>query len=1019
MDTQRHKISIKSTLIRLFFIPIIFLVLLIVLQTVYSINTQVDSIVKIQQQKNEYLTKLGNSYLSNIKILTTYLGNNISKLSPEHWEELLKETQNNYPVFQNFHLLNYEGEIIYQFSETLSQEGLDFSQEKYFKEALEKQESIFSEPVPSLYTKEISVKCLSAVPIKKDLYFLVADLSLQEIFERILNSSQEEGQISFLLDSKGNLLAHPDRTWVQDYPNLGDLDILTSKDERTQTPNIFKAKISSSNSKERWYIGNAIQMDEGWILVSAESITKASQQLIFLVLLTLISILITSSIFFITQMRGLRKITSSIAHLIEISERIARGQYDNQSDFQETFFEVTTLQESLVHMSETIRDRDLILEQKVEERTETLRILYALNQKMIDAKGITELILSILTEIPALRTEAALIGNSRNTESGLEMELKYLWFNGNRKNLESHPSIVLNKDDIEMSSFLQSNDPRFIKHIDVSQEVSPKLKDFFHNARLSHLFMIPLQGAEMGKAIIIFSGNGLLEFSFNEISLIKSIQKNLSIIIENRTLLKKLKDRADELAQARNKEVKLREEAEQANNSKSLFLANMSHELRTPLNSILGFSQILRRAENMSKEQRDYIDIILKSGEHLLSLINSILEISRIEARKISLEKNIFNLHQFLNDIVTLFNPRFNKKKLDFKIQFSENLPEYIETDAVKLRQILFNIIDNSIKYTEKGSVIFSVKSFKKDRDQIKISFLVKDTGNGISTKDQKKIFQVFEQTSQTSTVGGVGLGLTITKQYVKLLGGDISVSSEENKGSEFHFSIITKLPDRNKLQKKKEREGIITGLEPNQPIYRILIAGEDNDNLKLIYQTLKSVGLETYMISQQEKVSEMIEKLNPALIWLNHSKNFNGINIGRELETNNVESKLKIILYMDRSIKKNMQQEHINEFDNITILPLSQEEILEKMSFYLGLQYTYSGFHDQEKVPDHEIIIDIPEAYKGDFINALRQGDLEQIHKQLNGLKGIHKSTRKRLKEMIEEFRFHDIVELISREEN
>lgn len=233
-----------------------------------------------------------------------------------------------------------------------------------------------------------------------------------------------------------------------------------------------------------------------------------------------------------------------------------------------------------------------------------------------------------------------------------------------------------------------------------------------------------------------------------------------------------------------------KEKAETANKAKGIFLANMSHELRTPLNIILGYSQLLQGSTGLNSEQIDYLKTINNSGRHLLGLINKILEISKIEAQKVVLEETTFDFYTFMGELEAMFKHDTMSKDLDLFVQIDQQMPRFIEGDEGKLRQILINLIGNAVKFADKGSV-FIRTSFRKQGQDIILLVEVEDTGPGISKSDIDRLFQYFEQAeSGRKKQGGSGLGLAISREYARLMGGDITVSSVPGQGSIFRLSV-------------------------------------------------------------------------------------------------------------------------------------------------------------------------------------------------------------------------------------
>ena len=470
---------------------------------------------------------------------------------------------------------------------------------------------------------------------------------------------------------------------------------------------------------------------------------------------------------------------------------------------------------------------------------------------------------------------------------------------------------------------------------------------------------------------ILYLENNLTNSAFTSKhqEVLNILSSQIAISIENAQLYENLENKVVERTQnleiAQKDALDAKVKAEDANRAKSVFLSNMSHELRTPLNAILGFSQLTTRIPQLTKTAKENLSIINRSGEHLLDLINSVLEMSKIEAGIDSLTIKAFDLYKTMDEIESLMRNRSDIKGLDLVFECSNKLPQFVETDENKLHQILLNLLGNAIKFTTKGSITLRLRpeennSSTGDEKSVKLLFEIEDTGPGISEKDIVNIFQTFTQSSQGPDVQeGSGLGLSISRELVKLLGGDISVKSNLNKGSTFSFYIIAKIADIKKIEIKKSYKTVI-GIEPGSTApdgspFRILVVEDKFENRTLLSRLLTEVGFDVKEAENGKQGLDITRDWQPHLIWMDiRMPVMNGYDAVKEIQSTTAKDNAirpVIIALTALAFKEEKEKVLSKGFDDFARKPFKIDDIFEKMGKHIGVKYIYEG-GDRESGP-------------------------------------------------------------------
>jgi signal transduction histidine kinase/CheY-like chemotaxis protein len=470
---------------------------------------------------------------------------------------------------------------------------------------------------------------------------------------------------------------------------------------------------------------------------------------------------------------------------------------------------------------------------------------------------------------------------------------------------------------------------------------------------------LQLDNLENVKIDVNTKGNNELKILENAFTgMIQNLLQTRSELYKNKELLEiRVAERTAELKESRETLKIAKEKAESASRAKSTFLANMSHELRTPLNSILGFSRLMTHENNLNSGQIKNLEIINRSGEHLLNLINNVLDIFKIEAGRVELEESPLDLCQFSQELASLMSARAREKGLDFTLEQSPNLPRHITVDGGKLRQILINLIGNAIKYTAQGGVTVKIDfspSCRENRSnetvprtpsQFNLRLAIIDTGSGIHTEDRDRIFAPFVQLeNRPSTEAGTGLGLALCRQYADLMSGTIRVAGEPGKGSVFHVEIpVTELPSED-IPVETQRSRVI-GLAEGHPRYRLLIAEDQSENRLLLRKLLEPLGFDLREAVNGQEAVALFAQWQPDFIWMDiRMPVMDGLEATRHIKATDAGKKIIIAALTAHALEEERELILAAGCDDFVRKPYREQEIFEVMRKHLGLKYVYEA---------------------------------------------------------------------------
>ncbi|MEH2067568.1 MAG: response regulator [Nostoc sp.] len=560
-----------------------------------------------------------------------------------------------------------------------------------------------------------------------------------------------------------------------------------------------------------------------------------------------------------------------------------------------------------------------------------------------------------------------------------------------------------------------------------------------------------LFGNQLWGLLASYQNSALRQWKSEEVNIVVQISNQLAVALQQAQLLAQMQKQSQALQEAAIA-------ADAANRAKSEFLANMSHELRTPLNAILGFTQLMSHDGALSTEHQQNLTIINRAGEHLLNLINDILEMSKIEAGRITLNLSSFDLIRLLQNLEEMLRFRATSKGLELVFEYTSELPQFVQADESKLRQVLLNLLGNAIKFTDTGRVTLRVRmgsgtedTKTRERSDAKtinlfvssfqsLIFEIQDTGCGIAPEEINLLFQAFGQTETgRKSQQGTGLGLAISRKYVQLMGGDINVTSTVGKGSKFTFDIKISLAAASEVHTKQTKRRILS-LAPAQNKYRILVVDDATDSRLVLIKILTAIGFIVEEAANGEEAIALWQQWQPHLILMDMRMpimdGYEATKIIKATEDtiiSNLKSKIQIrktIIIALTAHAFEEQREAMSKAgcDDFINKPFRKEELLEKLSEYLGVQYIYQeetyqiGNPNQEGAETMLTLTDIapllsvmsPEWVK-QIYNAAAQCSDDLILELIEQIPVENAALQKFITDLAQNFLFEKIMELTS----
>lgn len=473
----------------------------------------------------------------------------------------------------------------------------------------------------------------------------------------------------------------------------------------------------------------------------------------------------------------------------------------------------------------------------------------------------------------------------------------------------------------------------------------------------------------------------------------------------------------EDLAQAK-------EAADQASRAKGAFLANMSHEIRTPMNAILGFTQLGLRDPSLSGEQRQRLETISRSGEHLLSLINDVLEMSKIEAGRTTLNPAPFDLHALVEDLGMMLQVRAEAKQLRLAVEVAPEVPRYVVTDENKLRQVLINLLGNAVKFTDRGGIALRVGT-RTEASGPRLVVEVEDTGMGIAEEERSRIFGYFEQSAGGARVGGTGLGLAISQRFIQLMGGEITVESTLGEGSTFRFDLPLQESEPTAVTSTAEARRV-TGLKPGQPAFRVLVADDRLENRELLSQLLQTVGFQTLEATNGAEAVAAFEKSRPDLVMMDlRMPVMDGYEAIRRIRDMAEGADIPILAVTASAFAEERDRVVAAGANAVIGKPYREEELFSKLAEHLGAEYTYE---DETAAPESAAgasagptsadLEGLPSELVARMRTATVNADLDQLLEMIREVSAQDVSLAAALEKLAQSYQYDALLALFTREE-
>ncbi len=923
--------------------------------------------------------------------------NRVQDLETEQQSRLLASLANLRSDYHMLALLNAEGDETLRVGDLLETEATNYVGTPFFETPRTSKASYFG-PVsrdPGSGRPLMRISFPAFAEESNELRgLLLATVDLAELWEQVAERPPEPGGAVYLLSEENQVLAHPDRDIIRQPVSY----VLP------QTNGFFPGL-----NGEPAVVGLArIEVGEQTLTVVAErqenqalALAISARSLIWVVLAGSLVIAVFLSLLVVRwRLRPLEMLSAAVggeSSSVEFAERV-RIRAPN---------EIGDLASAYNRMSGQLEDMAGRLEKQVEARTDQLARRAA---QLEVAAEIARQISAALDPLQLLDRIAFLIAREFHyyqvdiyllDESGTSAVLRASARRDSRPALA--PGLPLEVGGNSVVGYAAAQAESYVSH--AAADGQTEQRDPPDPLILTEI-AIPIMSGSQVLGVLNLKSETVTTPAEYVLSILQTIIDQVAIAILNTRLYNELAEHARELELQAAELTRAKSEAEEASQAKSEFLANMSHELRTPLNGILGFTQILLRNPSLSAEQRTGLEVIQQSGEHLLMLINDVLDLSKIEAQKMELQPVAFPLSTFLQGVIGTCRPQAQQKGLSFVFEEIGALPENIRTDPKRLRQILINLLGNAVKFTAAGEIVFRVRSLSESRAQPGeqaadiIRFEIEDSGEGIPEAFRDKIFLPFEQASREEKAEGTGLGLPISQTIARLMESEIKFESRVGQGSRFWFDLVLPVVEAATDTASPHRWDII-GYQG--PLKTALIIDGNEQNRLILTDLLSQIGFSIREAGSGREGMELARTIKPDLILLDLiMPDMEGAAAVRQLRQTEDLRDVLIIAVSARAFESDRESILRAGCDVFFAKPVQAAELYDALETHLGLEWIYTALAARGSLQTgtslqqvREALAALPAEEVNTIRDLVRMGDMSGIQTWAAALENRYPLTR------------------------